>query len=75
MNIDKDKLKSFTELPDDALWSEVRKIAATHGVKLPEGTPEHTELERLRALCADASKINLLQAMRIVNDVKRRGKL
>lgn len=71
MNFDKAKLDALMGLPDEALWGEIRKMAAMHGLKLPEGTPHHTELERLRALCQSDSKINLMQAMRIVNDLKR----
>ena len=61
-------------LPDAELWGEIRKMAGMHGLRLPEGIPPHEELERLRAICNDSSKISMLQAMRIVNNFKRRDK-
>ncbi len=71
MNIDKAKLEALTSLSDDALWAEIRKMAGSHGLKLPEGTPPHSELKKLRDMCRADSKISMLQAMRIVNDLKR----
>ena len=75
MNIDADKLNRLKELPDKDLWIEVRKMAGAHGLSLPEGLPSHEELEKLRAMCDGVGKISLFQALKIVNDVKRRGKL
>ena len=71
MNIDKAKLEALTRLPDDALWAQIRSMAGSHGLTLPEGTPPHAELERLREICRADSKISMLQAMRIINDLKR----
>ena len=73
MNFDGSKLEAFAALPDDILWSEVRKMAGAHGLSLPAEAPPHDELEKLRAMCTGATKISMLQAMRIVNDLKRRG--
>lgn len=73
MNLDAKKLEALTALDDTALWETVRSIAGTHGLSLPESTPSHEELERLRDACRGVGKISMLQAMRIVNDLKRRG--
>lgn len=74
MNFDKEKLEALVMLPDAELWGEIRKIAGIHGFRLPEGMPPHEEIEKLRAICRDSGKISMLQAMRIVNNIKRRDK-
>ena len=71
MNIDKSRLEALASLPDEALWREIRRMAKSGGVTLPEGTPAHEELDKLRKMCREDSKISMLQAMRIVNDLKR----
>ena len=71
MNIDKSKLEALSSLSDEALWAQIRSLAQANGIKLPNGTPPHEELERLREICRDQTKLNMLQAMRIVNSFKR----
>ena len=66
MKFDKDKLKELIELPDDELWRTVVTIGKTHGFTLPEKTPPHDELERLRKIAKDGSKMNVTAAMRIL---------
>ena len=71
MNIDKAKLEALTRLSDDELWAQIRFMAGSHGLRLPSDTPVHSELEKLREICRSDSKISLIQAMRVVNDLKR----
>lgn len=71
MNIDRSKLEGLTQLTDEELWAQIRKMAEFHGLRLPAATPPHSELEKLREICRNDSKINLIQAMRVVNDLKR----
>ena len=71
MNLDKNKLEALVSLPDDALWAKIRDLAGSHGLKLPDATPPHAELERLRGLCSSQNKISMMQAMRIINGFKR----
>ena len=73
MNFDKDKLIALTALPDDALWSEIKKMSSAYGLSLPDKTPSHEELEKLRSMFGGVGKLSLMQAMRVVNDIKRRG--
>ena len=73
MNFDKNKLDTLVSLPDEDLWNEIRKMAGAHGLNLPNTAPPPEEIERLRTICRDSSKISMLQAMRIVNNIKRRG--
>ena len=72
MRINQEMLKELAALPDRELWAKVNEIAKAHGFTLPEKTPTHAELEKLREL-ARGPKLSLGDAMRLVNDYKRRG--
>ena len=71
MRFDKDKLNEMIALPDDELWRQVVEIGKTHGFTLPEKTPQHAELEKLRAIARDGSKMNVGMAMKML--MKYRG--
>ena len=66
MRIDRSQLEALAALPDDQLWAEVVKMAATYGFSLPSVTPPHQELEKLREM-ALGKRINLSEAVRILN--------
>ena len=66
MRFDKEKLAELINLPDDQLWKTVVTIGKTHGFVLPERTPPHEELEKLRKIAKDGSKMNVTAAMRIL---------
>ena len=71
MRFDKEKLEALAALPDDKLWAEVLKIADSVGYTLPREAPPHSELQKMRDAVSGGS-INTLEAMRIVNRLKRR---
>ena len=71
MRIDKEKLAALADLPDDMLWGEVVRLAAAHGIKLSPTPPSHAEMERLRGAMRGGARINLAEAVRIVNEYKR----
>ena len=71
MKFDKDKLNELVALPDDELWKRIVEIGKTHGLTLPPKAPQHSELEKLRAIARDGSKINMALAMKMLN--KYRG--
>lgn len=70
MRFDKDKLDELVALPDEELWKKVVQIGKTHGFTLPERTPEHSELEKLRSIARDGSRINMGLAMKMLNKYK-----
>ena len=74
MKIDKEKLAALAALPDDKLWGEVVRVAATHGIKLSATPPSAEEMERLRGAIRGGARLNLTEAVRIVNDYNKRGK-
>ena len=49
MKFTNDELLALAALPDDKLWAEIEKIASSYGIKLPDKTPSHEELEKLKA--------------------------
>lgn len=71
MRFDREKLEALAALPDDKLWAEVVRIAGSFGYSLPRETPPHAELEKMRN-AARSEKINVSEAMRLVNQYKRK---
>lgn len=70
MRFDREKLEALAALPDDKLWAEVVRIAESYGYSLPQKTPSHEDLEKMRA-AARSERINLSEAMRLVNQYKK----
>ena len=66
MRLDKDKLNELVGLSDDELWKKVVEIGRGHGFSLPEKTPAHEELEKLRGIVRDGTKMNIATAMKLL---------
>lgn len=71
MRFDREKLEALASMPDEKLWAEVVRIADSFGYSLPRETPPHSELEKMRS-AARAEKINVAEALRLVNQYKRK---
>ncbi len=71
MKLDRNKLEQMVTLSDDELWRRVVEIGKGHGFILPEKTPPHDELEKLRELARDGMNMNVMSAIRLIN--KYRG--
>ncbi len=71
MRLDRDKLVGMVSLPDDELWRAVVEIGKTHGFILPEKTPPHEELEKLRSIARDGAKMSISSALRILNNYRK----
>ena len=67
MKLNRDKLNELVNLPDDELWKKVVEIGRSHGFILPEKTPEHSELEKLRSIARDGAKMNVASALKILS--------
>ncbi len=72
MKFTREELSALAALPDDKLWAEVEKIATGYGINLPNRTPSHEELEKLRQI-ANGGKISMPEAMRLINKYKKGG--
>lgn len=74
MKIDKTKLDAMLNLSDEQLWQEIRSVAKSKGINMPEKAPSGAELNKVRSALSDADKLNLPTAMRLINDLKRGDK-
>ena len=70
MKISKEKIEDLAKKSDAELWSEITKIAGSHGYTLPSNTPSHAELERLRNTMRGIEKMNLSDAARLISKYK-----
>ncbi len=71
MRIDKEKLSKIAELPDRELWQFIVSTGREHGFSLPDKTPSHEELNKLRAVVSGDGGIKLSDAVKILS--KYRG--
>lgn len=71
MKLNKEQLDKIAALSDEELWGEVRGIASKHGFTLPERTPGKSEMQKLRGAISGGAKLNLAEAVRILNEYKR----
>ncbi len=73
MKFSHEEIEALAALPDDQLWAKVQSIAKTYGLTLPEKTPSHAELEKLRQI-ALGGKISMPEAMYLINKYKKGAK-
>ncbi len=74
MRFDKEKLKELTSLPDNELWAKIVELAKSYGFNLPTETPPHSELEKLRGAVSPDGKPSMGEALRLLNEYRRRKK-
>ena len=72
MRIDKDKLQALVAMPDDELWRQIVEIGKSHGFTLPTKTPPHAEMEKMRGAVNGGAKLNIGEAVKIINDYRKR---
>ena len=70
MQFNKDALRALLALDDHALWDQIRTIAASGGVTLPDGAPPKEDIARLRAALGSASASDVAGAMKIIDDYR-----
>ena len=71
MKLNKEQLDKISSLSDEELWGEVCEVAKKHGFTLPTKTPAKSEMQRLRGAICGGAKLNLGEAVRILNEYKR----
>ncbi len=67
MKIDPKLLDALSAMPDDELWRSIREIAAGKGIRLPEKTPPHETLTRLRGAVKEGGTLSLGEAVSIIS--------
>lgn len=73
MKIDNDKLAALAALPDEELWKTVCAIGKSHGFQLPEKTPPHAQIQKMRDAITKGNKPNLREAIKIINEYRKGG--
>lgn len=71
MKINREKLEEMMKLSDEELWREVKRLSQSYGIRLNGKEPTKEEMKRLRSI-ASGGKINIGEAMKLVNEYKRR---
>ena len=71
MRLSKEQLDKIASLSDEELWEEVCSVAKRHGFTLPSKTPAKVEMQKLREAITGGAKLNLGEAVRILNEYKR----
>lgn len=71
MKVNKEQLKKLAEKSDADLWREIHSIAKSHGYTLPEATPSHENIEKIRRTLLGSEKISLSDAAKIMNSYKK----
>lgn len=61
----------LAKMNDRELWEQIRIIAKEYGINLPDKTPSHEELEKVRGLINGGGKINLSDAYKIMNQYRK----
>ena len=72
MRLDREKLLEMVALPDAELWKKIVEIGRGHVFTLPYKAPPHEELEKLRGIVKDGSKMNVASAMKLMSKYKGR---
>lgn len=71
MKLNNNMVNKLRGLNDQELWKEIQNMASSYGIKLPDKTPNATELSKVRE-ALNIGEINTMEAMRMLNDFKRR---
>ena len=73
MKINREELKEYANHSDEVLWGEMRAIAARYGYSLPEATPTHEEMERVRRIMRGNEHISISEGMKILQSYKSKN--
>ena len=72
MKLNQEELKRLSSLSDEKLEREIRRMAEAKGIRLPNASPAHEDLEKLRAMLSDKNGFGLMDAMRYYNAYKKK---
>lgn len=71
MKLDRETIQKLAASDDAALWQTVRGIAGKKGIRLPEATPPHATMERLRSTLSGNGTLSLGEAVRVIAEYKK----
>ncbi len=73
MKIDREQLAALAKKSDGELWNTIQKIAGEYGYTLPKNPPPGNEMDKIRNIMSGSEKINMRDAVKILNTYKKRG--
>ena len=72
MQFNKNAIMALLAKSDAELWNTIRSIAMSGGVAVPEAMPGPNDMAKIRAALVGASSDDLANAMRIIDEYRRR---
>ena len=73
MKLSREELREYASHSDTVLWTEMRAIAARYGYSLPEKTPPHSDMERVRNIMLGNERISMSEGMKMLRDYKAKA--
>ncbi len=73
MKFDSSKIHEMLGKSDEEMWREIRMIGSARGVTLPEMPPSTGEMQKIRHALGGAEKMNLSQALSLINNYRKSG--
>ena len=70
MKPDRETMQKLAQADDATLWKSVRGIAMEKGFRLPEKTPPHETMDRLRATLS-GNALSLGEAVRVIAQYRK----
>ena len=64
-------MDELARMNDKELWTQIQVIAKGYGINLPDKTPSHEELQKVRGLISGGGKVSLSDAYKIINQYKK----
>lgn len=71
MKLDRKTMAELAAADDDALWKTICGIAGEKGFRLPEATPPHATMNRLRATLSGNGTLSLGEAVKVLAAYKK----
>ena len=71
MKLDRETIEKLASSDDATLWRTVRGIAGEKGFRLPEATPPHETMDRLRGTLSGNGTLSLGEAVRVIAEYKK----
>ena len=71
MKLDRETIEKLASSDDATLWRTVRGIAGEKGFRLPETTPPHETMDRLRGTLSGNGTLSLGEAVRVIAEYKK----
>lgn len=66
MKMDQKLIAELVALPDDELWRRIREMASAYGIKLPEATPPHETLAKLKGAVRGNGTLKMTEAASVI---------